>query len=121
MTGYDCLAINYVRHNLFYSKKALVGIICSGISNSLGFALVSSCVIRYRFYSHWGLSVISIAQISAFCKAIFVLKFFAIGAIIFLTNPVVVPYSLNLYFVSLQPLVAIFFPDFGLFINNNYL
>lgn len=108
LTGYDCLAVNYVRHNLSYSKKALVGIICSGISNSVGFALVSSCMIRYRFYSNWGLSIISIAQISAFCNLTFVLGLFVMGAIIFLANPLTIPYLLNLPFVSVQPLGAIF-------------
>lgn len=108
MTGYDCLAVNYVRHNLSYSKKALVGIICSGISNSVGFALVSSCMIRYRFYSNWGLSVISIAQISAFCNLTFILGLFVMGSVIFLTNPLKIPYLLNLPFVSVQPLGIIF-------------
>ncbi|BBA78720.1 hypothetical protein RGRSB_0091 [cyanobacterium endosymbiont of Rhopalodia gibberula] len=108
MTGYDCLAVNYVRHTLSYSKKALVSVICSGISNSVGFALVSSCMIRYRLYSNWGLSAISIAQISAFCNLTFVLGLFVMGAIIFTINPLKIPQLLNLPFVSVQPLGVIF-------------
>ncbi|MGP0128747.1 MAG: lysylphosphatidylglycerol synthase domain-containing protein [cyanobacterium endosymbiont of Rhopalodia musculus] len=108
MTGYDCLAVNYVRHTLSYSKKALVSIICSGISNSVGFALISSCMIRYRLYSNWGFSVISIAQISTFCNLTFILGLFVIGAIIFTTNPLEIPQLLNLPFVSVQPLGVIF-------------
>ena len=108
ITGYDCLAVNYINHTLSYPKKALVSIICSGISNSVGFALVSSCMIRYRLYSNWGLSVISIAQISAFCNLTFVLGLFVIGAIIFTTNTLEVPHLLNLPFVSVQPLGIIF-------------
>lgn len=65
-------------------------------------------MIRYRFYSNWGLSIISIAQISAFCNLTFVLGLFVMGAIIFLANPLTIPYLLNLPFVSVQPLGAIF-------------
>lgn len=108
MTGYDCLAVNYVHHTLSYSKKALVSVICSGISNSVGFSLLSSCMIRYRLYSNWGLSAISIAQISAFCNLTFVLGFFLMGAIIFTTNPLEIPHLLNLPFVSVQTLGFIF-------------
>jgi uncharacterized membrane protein YbhN (UPF0104 family) len=108
MTGYDCLAVNYVHNTLSYSKKALVSVICSGISNSVGFSLVSSCMIRYRLYSNWGLSAISIAQISAFCNLTFVLGLLVIGAIIFTTNPLEIPHLLNLPFVSVQPLGVIF-------------
>lgn len=108
MTGYDYLAVNYVRHSLPYSKMALVGIICSGISNSVGFALLSSCMIRYRFYSTWGLSVISIAQISAFCNLTFSLGLFVMGAIIFLTEPLAIPHLLDLPFNSVRPLGVIF-------------
>ncbi|YAI81252.1 MAG: lysylphosphatidylglycerol synthase domain-containing protein [cyanobacterium endosymbiont of Rhopalodia sterrenbergii] len=108
MTGYDCLAVKYVRHTLSYSKKALVSVICSGISNSVGCALVSSYMIRYRLYSHWGLSAISIAQISAFCNLTFVLGLFVMGAIIFTTEPLEIPHLLNLPFVSVQPLGTIF-------------
>ncbi len=108
MTGYDCLGVNYVRHSLPYSKMALVGVICSGISNSVGFALLSSCMIRYRFYSTWGLSVISIAQISAFCNLTFSLGLFVMGAIIFLKEPLAVPHVLDLPFNSVRPLGVIF-------------
>ncbi|XLQ10910.1 MAG: flippase-like domain-containing protein [cyanobacterium endosymbiont of Epithemia adnata isolate EadnSB Bon19] len=108
MTGYDCLAVKYVHHTLSYSKKALVSVICSGISNSVGFALISSCMIRYRLYSNWGLSAISITQISAFCNLTFVLGLLFMGAIIFTTNPLEIPHLLSLPFVSVQTLGVIF-------------
>ncbi|MEM8778226.1 MAG: lysylphosphatidylglycerol synthase domain-containing protein [Cyanobacteria bacterium P01_G01_bin.49] len=108
MTGYDYLAVNYVGNSLPYSKTALVGFICSGISHSVGFALLSSCMIRYRFYATWGLPVIVIAQISAFCDLTFCLGLFVVGAIIFLKEPLAVPNLLDLPFNSVQPLGVIF-------------
>lgn len=108
MTGYDFLGVAYVRHSLPYTKTALVGIICSGISNSVGFALLSSCMIRYRFYSAWGLSVVTIAQISAFCNLSFCLGLFVVGALVFLKEPLAIPNLLDLPFISVRPLGAIF-------------
>ncbi|MEA5536232.1 lysylphosphatidylglycerol synthase domain-containing protein [Crocosphaera sp. XPORK-15E] len=108
MTGYDFLGVAYVRRSIPYSKTALVGIICSGISNSVGFALLSSCMIRYRFYSAWGLSVVAIAQISAFCNLSFCLGLFVVGAIVFLKEPLAIPNLLDLPFISVRPLGFIF-------------
>jgi uncharacterized membrane protein YbhN (UPF0104 family) len=57
LTGYDTLAINYIRHSLPYRKTAIVALISYAISNSVGLALLSGTAIRYRFYRKWGLSV----------------------------------------------------------------
>ncbi len=108
MTGYECLGLAYVRQSLPYPKKALVGIICSGISNSVGFAVLSSCMIRYRFYSVWGFSVVKIAQISAFCNLSFCLGLFVVGSVIFLKEPLAIPQLLDLPFISVRPLGIIF-------------
>ena len=108
MTGYECLGLAYVRESLSYNRKALVGIICSGISNSVGFAVLSSCMIRYRFYSGWGFSVVKIAQISAFCNLSFCLGLFVVGSVIFLKEPLAIPQLLDLPFLSVRPLGTIF-------------
>ncbi|MDJ0845976.1 lysylphosphatidylglycerol synthase domain-containing protein [Crocosphaera sp.] len=108
MTGYECLGLAYVRQSLPYGQKALVGIICSGISNSVGFAVLSSCMIRYRFYSVWGFSVVKIAQISAFCNLSFCLGLFVVGSIIFLKEPLAIPQLIDLPFLSVRPLGIIF-------------
>lgn len=108
MTGYECLGLAYVRQSLPYPKKALVGVICSGISNSVGFAVLSSCMIRYRFYSVWGFSVVKIAQISAFCNLSFCLGLFVVGSVIFLKEPLAIPQLLDFPFISVRPLGIIF-------------
>ncbi|CCQ60508.1 lysylphosphatidylglycerol synthase domain-containing protein [Crocosphaera watsonii] len=108
MTGYECLGLAYIRQSLPYKKKALVGIICSGISNSVGFAVLSSCMIRYRFYSTWGFSVVKIAQISAFCNFSFCLGLFVVGSIIFLKEPLAIPQLIDFPFLSVRPIGIIF-------------
>jgi uncharacterized membrane protein YbhN (UPF0104 family) len=108
LTGYDSLGMSYVRHRLPYPKIALTAIISYGVSNSVGFALLSSSAIRYRFYRTWGLSTIAIAQLAAFCNLTFWLGLFTMGGSIFLFEPLAIPTLLNLPFASVRPLGAIF-------------
>ncbi|HAC64333.1 MAG TPA: hypothetical protein DCF68_12525 [Cyanothece sp. UBA12306] len=108
MTGYDILGVAYVGHLLSYPKMALVGIICSGISNNVGLAILSSSMIRYRFYSAWGLPTLSIAKIAAFCNFTFCLGMFVVGGILFLKEPLAIPNLIDLPFASVRPLGYLF-------------
>jgi uncharacterized membrane protein YbhN (UPF0104 family) len=108
LTGYDTLATYYIRHPLPYRKTALAALISYAISNSVGLALLSGSAIRYRLYRAWGLSVIEIAQIVAFCNLSFWLGLFAVGGVLFLVEPVGVPTLLHLPFTTVHPLGALF-------------
>lgn len=108
MTGYDILGVAYVGHWLPYPKMALVGIICSGISNNVGLALLSSSMIRYRFYSAWGLPIYSIAKVAAFCNFTFCLGMFVVGGILFLKEPLAIPGLIDLPFTSVRPVGGLF-------------
>ncbi|WP_013321551.1 lysylphosphatidylglycerol synthase domain-containing protein [Gloeothece verrucosa] len=108
LTGYDTLAIYYIRHPLPYRKTALAALISYAISNSVGLALLSGTAIRYRLYRAWGLSVIEIAQIVAFCNLSFWLGLFSVGGVVFLVKAVEIPQLLNLPFTSVHPLGVIF-------------
>ena len=108
LTGYDTLAVRLVRHSLTYRQTALVAVISYAISNSVGFALLSSSAIRYRFYSRWGLSALKIAQIIAFCNLSFWLGLFALGGVLFLVYPPPIPDLLHLPFDSVHSLGIIF-------------
>jgi glycosyltransferase 2 family protein len=107
-TGYDTLAVKYIRHPLPYRKTALTAIVSIAISNSIGLALLSSSAIRYRFYTAWGLSAAEIAHIIAFCNLGFWLGLFATGSIVFLIDPIAIPALLHLPFNSVQPIGYIF-------------
>lgn len=108
MTGYDTLAVRYVHRTLPYSKTALVAIATYGVSNSVGLALLSGSAIRYRFYRGWGLSVLEIAQISAFCNLTFWLGLFTVGSGVFLFSQITVPAQLHLPFISVRPVGIVF-------------
>lgn len=108
LTGYDVLAIRAIGRSLGYGKTALVSVISYAISNSLGFALLSGSVIRYRFYARWQFSAVEIAQIIAFTNLSFWLGLFALGGILFLVEPLAIPTLLQLPFKSVHPLGVIF-------------
>lgn len=108
LTGYDTLAVRYVRHPLPYRKTALAAMVSISISNSIGLSLLSGSAIRYRFYTTWGLSAVEIAHIIAFCNLGFWLGLFAVGGIVFLLAPVAIPALLHLPFSAAQPLGWIF-------------
>ncbi|NJN74360.1 MAG: UPF0104 family protein [Limnothrix sp. RL_2_0] len=103
LTGYDFLAVRFVRQPLPYPKVALVSILSYAISNSIGFALLSGSAIRYRFYKKWGFSSGKIAQIITFCNISFWIGLLAVGGVTFSIEPLTVPKQLRLPFESIHP------------------
>jgi phosphatidylglycerol lysyltransferase len=108
LTGYDALAVRFVRQPLPYHQTALVAVISYAISNSVGFALLSGSAIRYRFYTVWGLTPGKIAQIIAFCNLSFWIGLFAVGGLVFAVEPLSVPGILHLPFTTVHPLGVLF-------------
>ena len=104
MTGYDTLAIRYVRIPLPYSKTALAATISYAISNTIGATFFSGGALRYRFYKAWGLTPIQIAQVIAFCNLSFWLGLFTMGGVLFLADTIEIPDSLNFPIGSLHSL-----------------
>jgi len=108
ITGYDTLAVRYVRHPLPYHRTALTAIISIAISNSIGLALLTGSAVRYRLYSAWGLSAIDIAHVIAFCNLSFWLGLFTVAGVVFVAQPLAVPSLLHLSFTSVHPVGMMF-------------
>ncbi len=108
LIGYDILGMWYIRHPLGYGKVAFASYIGYAFSNSIGFSFISGGVIRYRFYSAWGLSAAEIAKVVAFCIFSSFLGFFTLAGISFLIKPETIPAYLRLPFYSVRP-VGFFF------------
>ena len=84
LIGYEFFALRYIKHPLPYSKIAEVGFIGYAFSNNIGVSMLAA--IRYRLYSAWGLSMVDITKIVAFCGLAFWLGIFTIGGVIFCSN-----------------------------------
>jgi len=73
LTGYDFLALKYVKREVSYFRAALTSFMAYAIGHNVGFNALSAGSVRYRVYSALGLSAIEIAQIIAFCSITFAL------------------------------------------------
>jgi phosphatidylglycerol lysyltransferase len=104
MTGYDVLALGYIRHPLAYSKIALASFIGYAFSNNIGFSMIAGASVRYRLYSAWGLSGLDISKVVVFCALTLWLGFFTLAGLIFLCDPMGIPNSLHLPFTSVRPI-----------------
>ncbi|MBW2427493.1 MAG: bifunctional lysylphosphatidylglycerol flippase/synthetase MprF [Deltaproteobacteria bacterium] len=102
MTGYDALALRYVRQPLAYHKIGLASFIGYAFSNNIGLSMIAGASVRYRLYSAWGLSALQITQVVAFCALTMWLGFFTLGGVTFLVEPMTIPSTLHLPFNSLR-------------------
>ncbi|MES2676402.1 MAG: bifunctional lysylphosphatidylglycerol flippase/synthetase MprF [Pseudomonadota bacterium] len=72
------IAINYSGEKLDYKYILFGSFLSNAISHSVGSSLISGGSIRYRFYSHWGLSKSAIAKITAFSTISYFLSAFTL-------------------------------------------
>lgn len=86
LTGFDWLALRYVRHALPYPKVALASFTSLSLGHNIGFAALSSGAVRYRFYSRYGLSAGEIAKVILFCGVTVGLGLMTLGAVALLVQ-----------------------------------
>ncbi|WP_310599996.1 bifunctional lysylphosphatidylglycerol flippase/synthetase MprF [Desulfobulbus sp.] len=108
MTGYDWLAIRYLRHPLAPRKVILTSFISYAFSNTIGLSLLTAGSIRYRLYTAWGLSTEEIARVLSFTVVTFWLGVGAAGGAVFATQPLALPGQLHLPFLSVRLLGLVF-------------
>src|SRR5918911_3465788 len=87
LTGYDTLALRYIRHPLPYRRIAFASFVGYSFSQNLGFPWLTGGSVRFRLYSSWGLSAIAITNLVAFCGLTFWLGVLTIGGLAFLFQP----------------------------------
>jgi uncharacterized membrane protein YbhN (UPF0104 family) len=92
LTFYDRLATIYAGHRVSYARTALASFCAYALAHNLGFAAVSGAAVRYRLYSHWGLTPEQIAKIIAFCSLTFGLGGMSLGGVILFYEPHAVPW-----------------------------
>lgn len=104
LTGYDALALRYVRHPLPHRRVALASFVGYTASHNLGFPLLTGAPLRYRLYSRWGVPGVEIAKLIAFSATTFWLGMLAVGGISFVLDPLETPDFLALPGTTLRPL-----------------
>ena len=87
LTGYDSLALRYIRHALVYRKIALASFVGYAFSNNIGLSMIAGSSVRYRLYSAWGLTTPEITKVVAFYTLSLWLGLSAMGGAVFLVAP----------------------------------
>jgi phosphatidylglycerol lysyltransferase len=107
LTGYDGLALRYVRHPLPHRRVAFASFVGYAVSNTFGFPLLTGAPLRFRLYSRWGVPAVDIARIVAFYTTTFWLGLLAVGGIAFLVDPLATPAFLHVPVATLRPVGAL--------------
>jgi phosphatidylglycerol lysyltransferase len=92
LTVYDRLGSVYAGYPVSYGRTSLASFVAYSLANNLGFATVSGAAIRYRFYAAWGLPPLAIAKVVAFTSLTFGLGGFALGGLVLIVEPEVLPF-----------------------------
>ena len=116
MTGYDLLALRYIRHPLKIAKTALASFLGYTFSNNIGFSMIAGASVRYRLYSAWGLSAVEITQVVLFCTASLWLGFFVLSGVVFMSEPLALPQSLHWRVETVKPLGIVLLTLAGLYL-----
>jgi len=86
LTGYDLLALNYVRQPLRVLRGMMAAFVAFAVGHNIGFATLSGAAIRLRLYGSVGVSATEVALMSAFCAFTTVLGSIALIAYALLTQ-----------------------------------
>lgn len=92
LTFYDRLGTIYAGHKVSYGRVAFASFCAYALSHNLGFAAVSGAAVRFRLYSHWGLTPLQIGKVVVFCNLTFALGGLVLGGFILVLEPEAVPF-----------------------------
>lgn len=90
---YDYLGARYSGRPSSWPRALLASFCGYSLAHNIGFAAVSGAAVRYRLYSAWGYSPIEIGKIIGFTSLTFGLGGMALGGMVLLFEPEVLPWA----------------------------
>lgn len=90
LTGYDLIAVRYLKKDLPIRRVMVGAVIGYALSNVLGW-LIGGNAIRYRLYSKWGFSLVEIIAFISILSVTFWLGLFLLAGLAFVALPVHLP------------------------------
>jgi len=87
LTGYDWLALRFLKKEISYPRVALASFVGYSISKNLGISWLTGGSMRYRFYSRWGMNLKDVSKLVLFNTSTFLFGFFFWGGFSFLFYP----------------------------------
>lgn len=90
LTGYDWIAIEYLKKKLPWRKIMAGAVIGYAFSNVFGW-MIGGTSVRYRLYTRWGFSLIEVLAFISILSVTFWLGMFLLAGIAFVSLPVHLP------------------------------
>ncbi len=90
LTGYDLIAVRYLRKRLPVHRVMTGAVVGYALSNVFGWS-VGGTAVRYRLYSKWGFSLVEIVAFISIISMTFWLGMFLLAGIAFVALPVQLP------------------------------
>jgi phosphatidylglycerol lysyltransferase len=90
---YDWLGARYAGRPSTAGRSLLASFCGYALAHNLGFAAVSGAAVRYRLYSAWGYTPVEIAKVIGFTSLTFGLGGMALGGMVLLVEPEVLPWA----------------------------
>ena len=104
LTGYDVLALRYIRRSLAYGRIFLASFVGYAFSNNVGLSAIAGSGVRFRLYSAWGLSAFDIAKVVVFYSVTFWIGLLGLGGATFVLEPMAVPAQFHIPMGTTLPL-----------------
>lgn len=92
LTGYDWIAIRYMKKKLSWPRMMAGAIVGYASGNVLGW-LFGGNLARYRMYSRWGFSMLEIIALISILSVTFWLGLFLLAGVAFIALPIHLPQS----------------------------
>jgi len=89
---YDWLGARYAGKPSSWGRALLASFCGYSLAHNLGFAAVSGAAVRFRLYSAWGYSPLQIGKVVGFTSLTFGLGGMALGGMVLLAEPEVLPW-----------------------------
>lgn len=89
---YDWLGARYSGRPSTWGRALLASFCGYALAHNLGFAAVSGAAVRFRLYSAWGYSPLEIGKVVGFTSLTFGLGGMALGGMVLLVEPEVLPW-----------------------------
>jgi uncharacterized membrane protein YbhN (UPF0104 family) len=87
IASFDILAFAYMGKALSWLRILAAGLIAIGISNNVGFGVLSGGSVRYRFFTRWGVSAEDLALVVLFNATTFVLGLVTLTGLALVVTP----------------------------------
>lgn len=95
IAGFDVLAFSYIGRAVSRLRILTAGLIAVGVSNNVGFGVLSGGSVRYRFFTRWGVGAEDLALVVLFNATTFVLGLVTLTGLALVVTPLPSVYGLG--------------------------